>query len=175
MMISKELLLDLVNHMEWADARVWETALAHEAARVDPALRDNVLHLHTVQRAFLSAWSSQPFTLPETFDDTTLAGECDSVRAYYEPARAFVSGLDAQRLETPWGPPWTKWFEQVLGRPPAPTTLGETILQVCMHSAHHRAQANARLRAVGAEPQVIDYIAWLWLGRPVPAWPMTTG
>ena len=39
------------------------------------------------------------------------------------------------------------------------------------HTGHHRAQANSRLRALGAEPPIIDYIAWLWLERPAPAWP----
>ena len=46
-----------------------------------------------------------------------------------------------------------------------------TVLQVISHSTHHRAQANTRLRMVGAEPPMVDYIAWLWRGRPKPEWP----
>jgi uncharacterized damage-inducible protein DinB len=94
------------------------------------------------------------------------------VRSYYGSARTFLETLDAQRLASPLIVPWTKWVEQAIGRPPADTTLGETILQTCLHSTHHRAQANARLRALGVEPPLVDYIAWLWLGRPQACWPV---
>jgi uncharacterized damage-inducible protein DinB len=67
--------------------------------------------------------------------------------------------------------PWVGWIEQQSKQTLAPTTLGETILQVISHSTHHRAQANTRLRMVGAEPPMVDYIAWLWRGRPKPEWP----
>ena len=67
--------------------------------------------------------------------------------------------------------PWSRWIEQAIGRPPGPVTLGETVLQALSHSAHHRAQANMRLREIGATPPIVDYIAWLWLERPKPAWP----
>ncbi len=29
---------------------------------------------------------------------------------------------------------------------------------------------DARLRDVGGEPPLVDYIAWIWFGRPAPAW-----
>ena len=46
--MATNLLLDLFDHMEWADARVWEIALPHEAARHDKGLHDILLHLHGV-------------------------------------------------------------------------------------------------------------------------------
>ena len=52
------------------------------------------------------------------------------------------------------------------------TTVGETTLQVPMHTVYHRGQVNARVRALGGEPPLVDYIAWLWLGRPAPEWPV---
>jgi uncharacterized damage-inducible protein DinB len=49
-------------------------------------------------------------------------------------------------------------------------TVGETAFQVVSHSTHHRAQANTRLRAVGGDPPLVDYIAWIWFGRPAAPW-----
>jgi uncharacterized damage-inducible protein DinB len=63
--------------------------------------------------------------------------------------------------------------EQSIVRKPESTTIGETILQVALHSIYHRGQVNARLRALGQEPPLVDYIAWIWLGRPDPKWPST--
>ena len=170
--MTTHLLLDLFDHMHWADARVWETALQHEAARDDARMRDNLLHLHGVQRAFLDTWTNQPFAFRVKYDDTTLLRELAPVQSYYAPAREFLAALDPRRLTDPLIVPWTKWAEQALGRTVAGTSLGETILQVVMHSTHHRAQANARLRVLGVEPPLVDYIAWLWLGRPLPSWPV---
>ena len=44
-------------------------------------------------------------------------------------------------------------------------------LHLALHTAHHRGQVNARLRELGAEPPLVDYIAWLWKGRPDAMWP----
>ena len=93
------------------------------------------------------------------------------MRAYYPRGRSYLQSLTDAQLAQPLVLPWSKWIEQAIGRSPGPTTLGETILQAITHSSHHRAQANARLRALGANPPIIDYIAWLWLERPAPAWP----
>ena len=165
------MLVDLFNHMEWADALVWDTVLKTPEARGDETLRWLVLHLHGVQKAFLDAWTNQPFSFRGDYSDTTLEQELNAVRAYYPRCRSFLESLDSARLPEPMIVPWSKWAEQLLGRPPGPTTLGETILQVLTHSTHHRAQANARLRELGAQPPVIDYIAWVWMERPKPAWP----
>ena len=169
-MTTTNLLLDLFDHMHWADARVWEAALRCEPARNDAALRDNLLHLHGVQRGFLDAWTNQPFNFRINYEDTSLEREYIAVRGYYEPARAFLASLNADDLSRPLIVPWKTWAERALGRPVADTSLSETVLQVFMHSTHHRAQANTRLRALGAAPPLVDYIAWLWLGRPQAAW-----
>jgi uncharacterized damage-inducible protein DinB len=170
MRVTRELLLDLFDHMEWADARVWDAALKLAATRTDETLRAYLLHLHTVQRAFLDAWTDRPFNFRSDFSGTTLDGEYPTVQGYYASARAWLTSVDEAQLASPVVLPWTKWVETHLGRPPAPITLGETILQVIMHSTHHRAQANARLRAIGGDPPLVDYIAWLWRDRPRPEW-----
>ena len=62
--------------------------------------------------------------------------------------------------------PWAKRFRADA----AATRMRDTLLQVPMHSTYHRGQVNARLRELGAEPPLTDYIAWIWIGRPRAEW-----
>jgi uncharacterized damage-inducible protein DinB len=169
--MAKDILGDLFDHMEWADARVWDVALKTPEAQGDEALKWLMLHLHGVQKAFLDAWTSQPFAFRNDYSNTSLEKELGSVRAYYPSGRSYLQSLSEGQLAEPLVLPWSKWAGKAIRRPAGPTTLGETILQAITHSSHHRAQANARLRTLGAEPPLIDYIGWVWLERPAPTWP----
>jgi uncharacterized damage-inducible protein DinB len=169
-MMNINTLTDLYRHMEWADAAVWAAVLASESGRVDAKLREYLYHLHVVQRAFLRAWRGEPREPPyPTFDDAPslmLWG-----RTYYGEAFAYLGALRNGKVSEPMPVPWAVMVERMLGRAPETTTIGETVLQVALHSLYHRGQINARLREVGAEPPLVDYIAWVWLGRPAPHWP----
>jgi hypothetical protein len=44
---------ELFQHMEWANALVWQTLAASDAALEDEDMRARLLHIHAVQRAFL--------------------------------------------------------------------------------------------------------------------------
>jgi uncharacterized damage-inducible protein DinB len=163
-------LIDLYRHMEWADAAVWASVVASAGGRDDAKLRGYLHHLHVVQRAFLRAWRGEPYDTPfPAFDDAPslmLWG-----RGYYGEALAHLGGLSDETLSGPMPLAWAAMVERAMGRAPEMTTVGETVLQVALHSLYHRGQANARLREVGGEPPPVDYIAWVWLGRPAPAWP----
>ena len=163
-------LIDLYGHMEWADAAVWAAVLASRNGREDAKLRAYLHHLHVVQRAFLRAWRGEPTDKPfPTFDDAPslmLWG-----RGYYGEAFAHLDALSDEKLSEPMPLAWAAMVERAMGRPPETTTVGDTVLQVALHSLYHRGQVNARLREVGGEPPPVDYIAWVWLGRPAPAWP----
>ena len=171
MRITTDVLLDLFDHMESADAAVWSAVSTSLSGATDPQLCKYLLHVSSVQRAFLDAWKGRSFTFRDNFDDVHLDAESAAVRAYYPEARAFIADVDAAALAGTIRLPWVGWIEQQLKQTLAPTTLGETVLQVISHSTHHRAQANTRLRALGVEPPMVDYIAWIWRGRPQPAWP----
>lgn len=171
-MFSRELLIDLYRHMEWADATVWSRTPSGAAAP-DDRLRLLLVHIHTVQRAFLHVWTGRPLEgvlrNPEDF------GTLDEVRTwgrtYYREAAAFIGAATADQLARPVTLPWAAELTEYFGRPPDQTTLGETCFQVASHSTYHRGQVNSRLRDLGCEPPLVDYIAWLWFGRPEPAWP----
>jgi uncharacterized damage-inducible protein DinB len=163
-------LTELYHHMEWADATVWASVVATENGQTDTKLREYLYHLHLVQRAFLRLWRGEPREAPyPTFDDARSLLEWG--RAYYDEALAYLSTLSEEKLSEDMPLPWADMIERRLGRAPQTTTIAETALQVALHSLYHRGQINARLRELGVEPPLVDYVAWIWLGRPDAEWP----
>lgn len=160
---------DLYRHMEWADANVWRAVLVSEDAGTDQKLRELFYHLHLVQRAFLRAWRGEPRDTPyPTFDEANslmLWG-----RSYYPELIAHFAELTDEEILKPMQLPWGDIVERELGRKPESISIGETMLQIPLHSQNHRGQVNARLRAVGGEPPRVDYIVWAWIGRPAADW-----
>ncbi len=173
MTLPLDVLRDLYRHMEWADAAVWRGALAHPPAACDARLRDLLLHLHTVQRAFLRVWTKQELTFPEGDAFPTIAAVREWSYPVYADAMQFLDSVASDALERPVVMPWAAQLATRLGRQPAAPTLAETIFQVTSHSTYHRGQVNARLRELGAEPPLVDFIAWVWFGRPEPDWQAT--
>ncbi|HKG11937.1 MAG TPA: DinB family protein [Pyrinomonadaceae bacterium] len=168
--MNLEDLKGLFAHMEWADAQVWTAALSNAGAADDAALRAKLSHTHGVQRAFICVWQKVTVVRPPA-DPPDLAVTLAAARAYYRDLARFVSSLGEEDLARPTVMPWAGGFAEYLGREPSVTTLAETMTQVAMHSTYHRGQVNTRLRELGVEPALTDYIGWLWFGRPAPGWP----
>jgi uncharacterized damage-inducible protein DinB len=167
--MNTNIITDLYRHMEWADAAVWTSVLASEDAKTDAKLREYFYHLHMVQRAFLRLWRNESRETPyPTFDDAPSLMQWG--RSYYGEIYDHLSTISDEQLCEPMPLPWASMIEERLGRKPATTTIGETALQVALHSLYHRGQINARLKAVGGEPPLVDYIAWIWSDRPAADW-----
>ena len=76
--------------------------------------------------------------------------------AWPPPAAGFLDSVDPASLSGTMNLPWASLVERVIGRPPADTTLGDTLVQVAMHSHYHLAQVNARLKEIGGRPPMGD-------------------
>lgn len=161
------MLPDLYAHMEWADAMVWRAVLASDAARNDKRVRDLLAHLHMTQRAFLSTWRKEPLAYRDAGSFAHADEVLRSARQYYAALGPLPQ--DSDDLDRPMVMPWAQRYSNGAQA----TTFRETLLQVPMHSTYHRGQVNARIREVGGKPPLVDYIAWLWLGRPPAEWPET--
>lgn len=156
---------DLFRHMQWADALIWSRVLTSPAAVEDEKLRGSLYHLHLVQRAFLKMWRGESFDVPFP-QFNTIQEVFEWSQPYYEEALEYLDSLNDSDLRQPIVNPWTNLITKQIGREPAAVSIGETALQVVLHSTHHRGQVNAHLRSIGGEPPTVDYITWLWLDRP---------
>ncbi|MEP6636091.1 MAG: DinB family protein [Acidobacteriota bacterium] len=172
-MNALELLRDLLRHMEWADALVWRAVFASSAASTDEVTKSRLHHSHMVQRAFLNVWQETPHSV-NAGSDLDLNQLARWAREFHVSLRDYVATLSESTLDKPVVLPWAKFLTKQLGRDPAATSFGETMTQVSAHSTYHRGQINARLRELGEEPPLTDFIAWVWFGKPEPEWPDAT-
>lgn len=171
-MANIETIRDLFAHMHWADATVWRSVLSCPPSIEDSKLQEYLYHLHLVQRAFLRVWRGD--SLDDPFPKFSSAQSLHEwSETYYAELEAHLSASSNQDFQEPirLPLPWTALIEERLGSPPAVTTKGETAMQVALHSTYHRGQVNARFRELGGEPPLVDYITWLWRGRPSPPLP----
>jgi uncharacterized damage-inducible protein DinB len=168
--MTNNFLKELFTHMEWADSEVWKAVLAADNGASDDSILESLLHIHLTQHAFLDVWNGRPFKFLK-LEDFASAQELKLwTEQYYTRARNFLGSLDEAALSKRLDIPWAHYFEKKLGHPPFDVTLGESVFQVVAHSNYHRGQVNRRLREIGGEPPLVDYIVWLWMGRPEPGW-----
>jgi uncharacterized damage-inducible protein DinB len=159
----RDVFRDLFGHMAWADAMMWKSV--KELGKEDKRLHELLQHLHATQRAFFDAWRERPFDRG-VFGDQPLDTVEQRAPDYHRDVVKFVEGIEEAGLDRVVRLPWAERFSKGAHA----TTLGETMLQIASHSTHHRAQVSTRIRELGGEPPLIDFIAWLWQGKPAPPW-----
>ena len=159
----------LMDHMAWADAVVWRALDALPAAAADERIRVLIHHVHSVQWVYLQLLRGEEVEIPELDDDT----ELEAVRGWGREAHlqlaAFVEDLDEAGLERAMDIPWARHFVD----DPADarsTTVRQALLQMTSHSTYHRGQMNTRIRELGGEPPLTDFVAWVWAGEPSAEW-----
>jgi len=168
-MVSTEI-RELLAHLEWADAVMWTAVLASEAGAADDRIRKLLGHGHETQWAYLQLWRGQPLNMPAGEDFPDLPAVARWARHSHQEIAAFAAALDEAGLEREIEFPWAEQLVSRFGRV-HPTTVRQSILQVALHSAYHRGQVNTRLRELGGEPPLVDFVAWVWRGRPPAEWP----
>lgn len=163
-------LQQMMAHLEWADATIWTSVLATPACIMDPRMRGLLVHIHGVQWAYLQLWRSEPLDMPAVESFPTLVAVAEWARHYHDQRAEFTAGLAAADLERHIHFPWAERLAERFGTV-FPTTLRQSIMQIALHSSYHRGQVNARLRELGGEPPLVDFVAWVWAGAPAPKWP----
>ncbi len=156
-------LRDLHRHQAWADAEYWKALDACPAALEDQALRKRLHHIAQVQYVFLRVArgeSVERLSLPPTAEPRLLR---EQIRQNHQGYEDFLAGdLDARLGEIVTLP----WFQE----PPIQITVAEALTQSALHSLGHRSQNAVRLRELGGKTPILDFIVWLWKGRPAPEW-----
>jgi uncharacterized damage-inducible protein DinB len=160
----------LFQHMEWADAKVWESVLIFPSADKDPRLKKLLYHISSVQRAFFYVRTKQPLVFPKETDFLELLDIAKWGYECYAQNTEYLNTVNENDLNKILEIPWAKRLEKIIGKPPENSTLAETMLQVTTHTTYHRGQVNAQLREIGGEPPMVDFIVWVWLGKPRAVW-----
>jgi uncharacterized damage-inducible protein DinB len=155
-------LCDLMNHAAWANAVLFH-AWDKSPAREHEEMRRRVDHVVGVQNAFLSVLRGEPLgALPEgpppSFDELKARAESS-----HSGLCAFAGALEAESLTRTVRIPW-------FPDPPCVITVAEALVQAAMHTQHHRGQLMTRLKDFGGTPKNVDWIIWLWRGRPQARW-----
>jgi uncharacterized damage-inducible protein DinB len=155
-------LRDLLAHAEWANA-VFFHAWGKSPARDHEEMRQRVGHIIGVQQGFLSilrgeAPGGPPGGPPPSFDALKARAETCHADLRDVLANLQPEGL-ARTVRIPWFPD-----------PPCVITVAQALVQVAMHTQHHRGQCMTRLKDFGGEPKNVDWIIWLWKEKPQPRW-----
>jgi uncharacterized damage-inducible protein DinB len=164
-------LIDLARHMEWADAVVWRAVLQSEAALADRRVLILLYHVHVVQRAFVAVWRGETPHFPDPSEFPNPRSLARFGREGHEQIQDFLGNASLETLAREVRLPWAEEIAATRTREVTHPTLKQTVMQVFMHSTHHRGQINARVRELGGEPPLTDFIAWIWLGQPPSEWP----
>ncbi len=165
---------ELFQYMHWADAEVWRAVSETAKAAGDTLLRARLFHLHTVQHGFLAVWQRIPIDfnhLPKPEDFSNLRELAGYGADYHKKVTEYLTDLKEADMNATSNLPWVPVVEAKFGKTLQSTTLWDNLIQVAMHTQHHRGQVNTRVRELGGEPPTIDFIAWAWHGKPDAKWP----
>lgn len=157
----------LLTHLEWADAMIWRSVLALAPAERDRRLLELLYHAHSVERVYLQIWRGEAPKIPELAAFRDVAAMAAWAKPYYPELRSFARGLGAAALSRRIEFPWASHIVERLGSA-GDVTLEETVFQVITHTTYHRGQIATRIRELGGEPPLTDFIAWIWMNRPQP-------
>jgi uncharacterized damage-inducible protein DinB len=163
-------LTGLAQHMQWADATIWTAILSAPTAIDDSRLIDTLHHVHLVQHLFRQAWVGAPFQVRDRADFRDTRELAEWGRHAHDEIAAFLTGAQTADFDRELRVPWAAHFEKRANREAGAHTIGESILQVAMHTSHHRGQLCTRLRQLEIEPPTVDFILWLWSDRPAADW-----
>ena len=168
-----EHLRDLLNHMAWADGvffHAWS-----KGPREDGELRERWSHVVGTATLFTgilrgendlpwdkilagevrAPWLDQPL---KSFDDLKAMTQANHVKLAATLASWDDASLERQ-VRIPWFP-----------EPPCVISAAEALLQAVLHTQHHRGQCMTRLKDKNGKNSNVDYIIWLWKGRPEARW-----
>jgi uncharacterized damage-inducible protein DinB len=158
----KAMIEDLIRHKWWADAALLTAVRGCESACKDEELRRLLHHILVANRHWLMLTLAKPFdrqvegVVPDSLDALFARFRETQAEEMLWLAGSGASDLD-RTLETP-------------ALPGQKIPVAEAMLHVILHSQGHRSQCASRLRLLGGNPPMTDYVLWT-KDRPEPAWP----
>jgi uncharacterized damage-inducible protein DinB len=156
-----DMLRDLVEHKAWASAALLTAIRNSATAADDQGLRTLLHHIILANRFWLFSCLGLPFAIDtESRVPGSLAGVADVFRTTHASESEWMSGISESDLGT-----------RLEGSliPGGSCSVAQAYMQVCLHSQGHRSQCATRLRSLGGQPPVTDFIVWV-TDRPPAQW-----
>ena len=149
------MLQNLVSHKNDTNLALLEAMEADERWSGDEELLALMHHILLANRFWLNLFRGRSFDpaeesrAPSSFQ--ALAGK---YRELHDEESDWMRSLSQEDLSRTVTTPFL---------PDRSFTIAEALMQVCMHSHGHRAQAAVKLRGLGGKPPSLDFITWLKL------------
>ncbi len=154
------LIINYFAYGDWCNGRLLDLAAPLDAAALDRdfgmglgTIRKTALHIADAERWWLKNWT----TAPSQFDRAPTTTGIAELRAQWKhiatDRNRFIDTLDetsAQRVVT-----------ALIGPMSVRMPVIESVVQLCGHGTHHRAQLVNMLRHCGVTAPGIDYVVWL--------------
>jgi uncharacterized damage-inducible protein DinB len=161
--IMNGLFIDVYKHQFWADTEHWKTFKNFPSSLMDESIKKRLYHIHLVQNAFLAVVSGDEFNWKKFEDFSDMSELKEYAKSYHEKILVFLKECPDSKLKETVTIPWFR-------NPQLNLSVEKALLQCAMHSQYHRGQNAARLRELGGEPPLTDFIAWCWKGYPEAKW-----
>lgn len=156
-----DMLRDLVAHKGHANATLLRAVRQNAAAAADPELLELFHHILIANRFWLLTIVGMPFVYEE---EARPASSFDALVQRY----AAMQAREQAWLDAAAAADLTRVLESA-SIPNGRCSVAQALLQVCLHSHGHRAQAAKLLRRHGGAVPPTDFILWL-ASRPAADW-----
>jgi uncharacterized damage-inducible protein DinB len=154
---------DLARYQEWADAQFFSRWKRFPEAGKNEEIIKLANHLVIVQKLFINSLEDVAVAAPEKDSPLLPAEELRQIcRENHQRLSRYLKDIDEDELTRPVRIPW---FPSDFG-----LTVSDTILQMVLHTQHHRAQVLQGVGRYAEKSMVVDYIAWLYKKKPAGAW-----
>lgn len=161
-MVDLDTIKTFLVYSQWSNGRLVEASKNLSEEQLDRPiemgrgnLRKTLIHIWAGEHVWLERWKGEADTPWPNEGEPLGVGEiAKRLSAMSSERAAFLESLDPPRLSGPM-----RYLDSLGGY--YGCTLGEMMMQGCIHSTHHRAQAVNMLRRLGAEPPELDYAMWV--------------
>jgi uncharacterized damage-inducible protein DinB len=161
-MLTLESIRMMMKYSDWANRAILEASASLPDAKLDQpfdmgmgSLRKTLLHIYNGEHVWLNRWQGRAETKwPGEEEKATPATVRDRLAGTWRDRDAYLATLkDADlKREVTYRDSKGSLFR---------ATLSDMMMQMFVHSAHHRAQAVNMIRRVGDAAPEVDYMYWI--------------
>jgi len=164
-MIDLHSIRALLHYSDWANDQVLAAASHLADAKLDQpiemgrgSLRSELLHILAGESVWLQRWQGRrEMPWPNELERVPVCDIASRFQSVYSERDRFLAGVAPSNLA-----------HSVIYRDSRGSlfsaSLGDMMIQKCVHSTHHRAQCVNMIRRLGGTPPELDYM--MWIRRP---------